>query len=714
MSGKLTLKIYYAGEIRRIVFDSVLCGGSLYGGLVRRVRSSIPMELKTADLYWKDEENDFILLKTDDEVKEAMNSAKDGILKLYIMGKEDLQRPAMSNVSSVIVMEEPVEHAATGASQMDTSETPQLTAPADISSAAAAVDSSSATPPHDTIPTVAGNSNLGASETPETGVGSEDSDNNKGLCHNGVLCDGCDCEIYGLRYKCVICEDYDLCDKCRPVGTSGGQALMSQEGHSSLHPMMLLPTPNSQKQYPVVRQFIRRMTARGSVLVSRPRASETDDRVRQPQRHDEPFVEHTLVGNRTGCCAPSCNCQRCCTKDGKRHTDAHSHNANKRPKEKCDADGREHPNISGQSKSTPHHSHPQHGTRRGRMMDRFDSSAGHVSHSSHYRSSLKRGKPVSWTDFVAEMRAAVEAGVEAARPSANSGVAVGLTATAEAAEALRTIGVNITSFLKDIGVEVDMDIHTAAECPASGCPAAEASRTSGGTTGPPAASAGVTDTGPTASVEQPPTVSEAAAAVATPLASVGDGTATAAATSIVAGGVSGTGTSSSSSSSSDSDCSFERFDENHPMNNGSPPPQEWVMLYPSLSSTSNNGATGTAIIADSIPSATGESVDLTSSRGGTATDNAAEAVLPEGGVLATVEGGEVYGSSNIDASGQEADGSLEQMHVNGCDQISDCRYPNALSYLLDMGYSNMGGWLTEIVNATEGDVNAALDWILAV
>eukprot|EP00745_Piridium_sociabile_P029036 TRINITY_DN47042_c0_g2_i1.p1 TRINITY_DN47042_c0_g2~~TRINITY_DN47042_c0_g2_i1.p1 ORF type:complete len:516 (+),score=130.87 TRINITY_DN47042_c0_g2_i1:303-1850(+) len=36
--------------------------------------------------------------------------------------------------------------------------------------------------------------------------------------HPGVVCDGCETAIYGPRYKCVICPDYDLCSTCEQKG----------------------------------------------------------------------------------------------------------------------------------------------------------------------------------------------------------------------------------------------------------------------------------------------------------------------------------------------------------------------------------------------------------------------------------------------------------------------------------------------------------------
>ncbi|KAL5012386.1 hypothetical protein ScPMuIL_010937 [Solemya velum] len=41
----------------------------------------------------------------------------------------------------------------------------------------------------------------------------------KGQFHPGVTCDGCEMPVVGIRFKCLVCPDYDLCSACEGKGT---------------------------------------------------------------------------------------------------------------------------------------------------------------------------------------------------------------------------------------------------------------------------------------------------------------------------------------------------------------------------------------------------------------------------------------------------------------------------------------------------------------
>ena len=50
--------------------------------------------------------------------------------------------------------------------------------------------------------------------------------NAEGDVHPGVGCDGCDKPVKGFRYKCVQCQDYDLCGECETKGLHPGHNMM--------------------------------------------------------------------------------------------------------------------------------------------------------------------------------------------------------------------------------------------------------------------------------------------------------------------------------------------------------------------------------------------------------------------------------------------------------------------------------------------------------
>ena len=56
--------------------------------------------------------------------------------------------------------------------------------------------------------------------------------------HPGVMCDGCEGSIRGLRYKCLVCPDFDLCKICE------GKGMHIQ------HDMMKITTPCGLPGFP--------------------------------------------------------------------------------------------------------------------------------------------------------------------------------------------------------------------------------------------------------------------------------------------------------------------------------------------------------------------------------------------------------------------------------------------------------------------------------
>jgi len=68
------------------------------------------------------------------------------------------------------------------------------------------------------------------------------------IMHYGITCDNCDETPIGIRYKCSVCADFDLCEKCEPLGV-----------HTPDHPFLKIARPLLRKSCPY-----RRPEAQGS------------------------------------------------------------------------------------------------------------------------------------------------------------------------------------------------------------------------------------------------------------------------------------------------------------------------------------------------------------------------------------------------------------------------------------------------------------------
>jgi len=59
------------------------------------------------------------------------------------------------------------------------------------------------------------------------------------ILHIGITCDNCDETPVGIRYKCSVCADFDLCEKCEPLGV-----------HNPEHPFLKITRPLLRKSCP--------------------------------------------------------------------------------------------------------------------------------------------------------------------------------------------------------------------------------------------------------------------------------------------------------------------------------------------------------------------------------------------------------------------------------------------------------------------------------
>lgn len=91
------------------------------------------------------------------------------------------------------------------------------------------------------------------------GVGDDDiSSDQSGTPHPGVVCDGCDKSIFGIRFKCVVCPNFDLCLTCETKGIHKEHEMLRittprAPGHPWVHgfnPFVFHPPPHQPPHIP--------------------------------------------------------------------------------------------------------------------------------------------------------------------------------------------------------------------------------------------------------------------------------------------------------------------------------------------------------------------------------------------------------------------------------------------------------------------------------
>merc|ERR1719367_2440204 len=105
------------------------------------------------------------------------------------------------------------------------------------------------------------------------------SSNAAGEVHTGVVCDSCEKEVAGFRYKCCVCADYDLCGDCEAKGVHPG------------HNMIRIATPENawpRHFFNRVNKMHERMSSRRAARSASAAAAGGDDQegANQPE---EPF-----------------------------------------------------------------------------------------------------------------------------------------------------------------------------------------------------------------------------------------------------------------------------------------------------------------------------------------------------------------------------------------------------------------------------------------
>lgn len=170
LEGKVPSIKEHAKEIRR--FNLVHNNNGMYEKLVEKLMIHFKDVFEKSDdikTYWLDEEKEFIGFSTDPEFQYGVD-----VQTAIQMSSSSLSSSTGLNLFKIYLLKKSAAKSSSSSSSSSTSEDDE--------------------------------------------VKCEDKRGNEEQVHYGITCDGCNGSVIGIRYKCAICPDYDLCSKCKEKG----------------------------------------------------------------------------------------------------------------------------------------------------------------------------------------------------------------------------------------------------------------------------------------------------------------------------------------------------------------------------------------------------------------------------------------------------------------------------------------------------------------
>lgn len=171
---EISVKLYEVegGDVRRFPFKVPKEGNGSYQGVYSTLFEKVKQFCSNGtdfQLFWKDNEGDLIVLSTDVEVKEALRYREGEIFRIFVRSSRGLESP---KIETVVTEKVPIN-------------------------------------------VFIGDDLIAMEETPREEKGQDQQQQpDTGKIHIGIVCDGCEGGIEGVRFKCLVCRDYDLCAAC--------------------------------------------------------------------------------------------------------------------------------------------------------------------------------------------------------------------------------------------------------------------------------------------------------------------------------------------------------------------------------------------------------------------------------------------------------------------------------------------------------------------